>query len=174
MSNFQSWKINNSITSIIEGSKKFKWLYPEVHEKALLLMITTIKGAPRVSLTRLNNLDRIITNYHIFFKYLGLNFVHYADKSRLTNKKIELSDLALPHMENIFVFARDTLMNGIKASLSESHYVTYQSVLKNVGSDAKLYCFMFLSLANDKNIINDLTEEYYLIKEIDAFKNIKE
>jgi len=174
MSNFQSWKINNSITTIIEGSKKFRWHYPDVHEKALLLMITTIKGAQRVNITRLNNLDRFITNYHIFFKYLALNFIHYADKSRITNRKIELSDLSLPSIESIFVIARDTLMNEIKSTLSEAHYVTYQNVLKNVGSDAKFYCFMFLFLANDKNIINDLIEEYYLIKEIDAFKNIKE
>jgi hypothetical protein len=133
-----------------------------------------LKASRNVSINYLSNSNKILTGHSSLFKLIGIRFLNTAKESH----RLEILLPSMVPSENpIFINTFTEVISGIYQDMLET--MTKSQVDKtmskvNLVYDASLvYCWHFINMAYNNNLVDKVIEELYLLKEIEAFKNRK-
>jgi len=168
MSDYPKWSATRYIDNAINHAS-YTWKYIPVYEKSVFETIIKIKNHRVVIISKLNNFTRLTENAHVFFKLLCLTFLNQS-KNHSQYIYDESNQTTILILKNIFKLSLTILFDDIKTRVSEESITHYRNIIKLLGDDSVLLCWTFILLAHKEKITDDLIEEYYLLKEIEAFK----
>ncbi len=169
MSDSSVWSPSDYIKeNIKKGASSFKWKHPSHYSRAVFATVTVLK-TNRMTPAAISNADKMLTTYHNLFKFVGLYFMREAIAHKKIDTVLSKEGYLLRTTDDLFAVAFEKLMFDISPTSTQPQIMVLKRIVESIKVEAKWYAWIFLFLAHKDKIVEELDEEYFLLKELEAF-----
>lgn len=159
----------------ITSLNNFKWCYKELFSRSLFMTLIDLKNSKELNNEYVLRAEQIIQNNPKIYMVIGMSFVNKVHGQALTEALLENK---LPSRDAVFMYNYDETIDETKEDIvKQNDKDTSQAFFKTIDSMKMInivYCWNFLSAAKSRDLVDKVSEEYLLLKEIALFKKTGE
>jgi hypothetical protein len=173
MPNYPNTPLIKAISKIVTETPLYQWKYLNIYEISVLATITLIKSRRVVIISKLNNFSSSTSKHSPFFKWMTLYFLHTAYEKKTLFLHTNIDSVPLNILRETYIISNKIFFEDVSKKITEESIASYKSLLNLLGDEVMYFCLNFLFIAKEKNLVNDLLEEFYLLREIESIKKLE-